>query len=259
MKRLLGIAICVALLSACTATRAGSKRAAPLIAISAAGEHESRVGQAYIDAVIAAGGVPYIIPIQTDSASVAALITRADGVLMIGGEDIDPTFYGEAALPQMGKVNARRDTFDLLLACICLRTRKPMLAICRGIQAVNVAFGGTLWQDIPSQLPQSGICHKAPEGQAASHSIDIAPGSRLSKVYGCNSMEVNSFHHQSVKDVAPGFTVTARSADGIVEAMERFAGGDRVLAVQFHPEKAFAAGDPAGLRPFIWLVQESQK
>lgn len=217
------------------------------------------MAQNYIDAVAAAGGVPVIIPIMTDSLAIAAILEKVDGVLMIGGEDIDPHYYGEAALPEMGSINARRDTFDLALARMAVRARKPLMGICRGIQAINVAFGGSLWQDIPSQQPLSQIRHKVADGESPFHDITVASGSVLARLVGSGRMRANSYHHQAVKKVAPGFVVTATAPDGVVEAFERFSGGDRILAVQFHPEKMFEAGDASFLPVFEWLIQESRK
>ena len=260
MRRLSAVIVLCVLLCGCSAPRrAATRRAAPVIGISAAGAGESRVGQNYIDAVCLSGGIPLIIPVLTDSLAVSALLDKVDGVLMIGGEDIDPSFYGEGALPALGEVNAPRDTFDLMLARMARRSRKPILGICRGLQVLNVAFGGTLWQDIPSQLPLSQVRHKAVDGETPYHKITVREGSALARLTGAGEARVNSFHHQSVKDVAPGFTVTATAADGVIEAMERFASGDRILAVQFHPEKMSAAGEMRYQPLFEWLVQESRK
>ena len=258
MKRITIIAIICALAFGCSAPRRAAERPAPVIGISAGGVGQSRVGQAYIDAVCAAGGVPVIIPILTDSLALAAILDNIDGVLMTGGEDIDPAFYGEAALPQMEEINAARDTFDLMLARMTRHFHKPLLGICRGEQAINVAFGGTLWQDIPSQIPASEVVHRVSGGNPM-HTIVISGGSRLAALTGLESAPVNSFHHQAAKDVAPGFTVTATTEDGVIEALERFEGGDRIIAVQFHPEKMYAAGDYRFQPLFIWLVQESCK
>ena len=259
MRRLVPILISIAVLCGCSAARHAQRATAPLIGISAAGTDASRVAQAYIDAVVVAGGVPVIIPIMTDSLAVAAILDKVDGVVMIGGEDIDPDFYGETALPEMGEINARRDTFDLMLARMTVRTRKPLLGICRGLQVINVAFGGSLWQDIPSQIPASTIRHKVNGSERPVHDIYVKKGSRLAELTAPGLTSVNSYHHQAAKDVAIGFEVTATSADGLVEAMERFSGRDRVLCVQFHPEKMYAEGDCRFLPLFDWLVAESSK
>ena len=259
MKRLAVIAIILALLSGCSAPRRAAYKAAPVIGIAAGGVGQSRVAQTYIDAVVAAGGVPVILPIISDAAAVSDMLRRVDGVLMIGGEDIDPGYYGEAPIPEMGEVNAPRDEFEDVLIHLCLGSGLPLLGICRGEQVINAVLGGTLWQDIPSQVPMSDVCHKAPEGETAMHSVTVAEGSVLSSLVGTGVFEVNSFHHQAIKAVAPGFSVSAVAADGLVEAIERVDGVFRIIAVQFHPEKMLAAGDSTFLPLFKWLVVESQK
>ena len=259
LQRIIISIMCCALLSGCGAAKHPAIKSAPVIGVSAGGVGQSRVVDAYIDAVEAAGGIPVIIPIMTDKAALSAILDKVDGILMTGGEDIDPHFFGEEPIPELGEVNAPRDTFDVLLCQMTVAAKKPMLAICRGMQVLNVAFGGTLWQDIPSQLTASSVYHKAPEGETALHPIEVASGSVLAKILPPEAYETNSFHHQAVKDVAEGFVVNAVAADGVIEGIERFASGDRILAVQFHPEKSLAAGNRCFLPLFGWLVAESQK
>ena len=259
MKKVALILISFALLGGCSALRYTQGAQVPVIGISAAGVGQSRVGQDYIDAVCAAGGIPVIIPVMTDSLAIAAILDKVDGVLMIGGEDINPSFYAEEAIPQMGEINARRDTFDLMLARMTVRERKPLLGVCRGLQAINVAFGGSLWQDIPSQIQASQIRHKVDDESMPVHEIDIKDGSRLAALTAAGSTTVNTYHHQAAKDVAPGFVVSAVAPDGVIEAIEQISEERRILAVQFHPEKMFAAGDVRFLPVFVWLVEESRK
>ena len=250
--------MCCAMVAGCGAAKRTTASSAPIIGVSAGGVGQSRVVDAYIDAVAEAGGVPVIIPIMTDRASLAAVLDKVDGVLVTGGEDIDPNFFGEEPIPELGEVNAPRDTFDVLLCQMTIEAKKPMLAICRGMQVLNVAFGGTLWQDIPSQKPSS-VCHRAQDGETAIHMIDVKAGTVLDRILPQEAHNTNSFHHQAVKDMAGGFVLNAVAEDGIIEGMERFDGGDRVLAVQFHPEKSLSAGDKSFLPLFRWLVDESKK
>ena len=256
MKRIAVIAIVCSLLCGCSVAK---HTKAPVIGISAAGVGQSRVGQDYIDAVCAAGGVPVIIPVLTDSLALAAILDKVDGVVMIGGEDVDPAFYGEAPLPEMGEINAPRDTFDLMLARMTARSHKPLLGICRGIQAINVAFGGTLWQDIPSQIPLSQIQHRSKNDENPFHDAYIKDGSKLAELTESGFTRINTYHHQAVKDVADGFVVTATAPDAVVEAMECFRNGYRIIGVQFHPEKMYATGDTRYQPLFEWLVAESRK
>ena len=259
MKRLAVIAVICALLFSCSVPRRTAQKAAPVIGITAGGVGQSRVGQAYIDAICAAGGVPLILPIITDAATISDMLSRVDGVLMIGGEDINPSYYGEAPIPGLGEVNASRDTYEDILIHLCFGAGLPLLGICRGEQVINVILGGTLWQDIPAQVPESEVCHKAPEGETAMHRISIAEGTVLASLVGAGEFKVDSFHHQAIKAVAPGFRVSAFSEDGLVEAIERVDDVARIVAVQFHPEKMLAAGDTTFLPLFNWLVAESQK
>ncbi|MBQ7253237.1 MAG: gamma-glutamyl-gamma-aminobutyrate hydrolase family protein [Bacteroidales bacterium] len=259
MKRLSVILLIVFTMCGCSAPRQAHGSRAPLIGISAAGGDVSRVDKAYIEAVCAAGGVPVIIPIITDSLALVTILDKVDGVVMTGGEDIDPGFYGECPLPGIGTINARRDTFDLMLARMTARSRKPILGICRGIQVINVAFGGSLWQDIPSQIPQSPVQHRSKNDENPFHNVYIKEGSRLAALTQTGSTRINTFHHQAVKDVAEGFMVTAMAPDSVVEAIECFEMGYRIIGIQFHPEKMYATGDLRFQPLFEWLVKESRK
>ena len=238
---------------------------APLVGISCGGsETMTTLKTTYSDAVRLAGGLPVLIPVTRDSLTVEALVGRLDAVILSGGEDIDPAYFGEAHLPELGAVNAPRDTFDVLLIRVALRQGKPLLGICRGEQVLNVVLGGTLYQDIPSQIPSSQLHHRQTEpSTVATQTITIEPGSRLAQILGATQIGVNSHHHQAVKDLAPGLVVTARTEDGVVEAYEGIPSapdpygkplGDRILATQFHPEAFTQAGDPVFLRIFQDLV-----
>ena len=238
----------------------------------------------YSDAVRLAGGLPVLIPVTRDSLTVEALVGRLDAVILSGGEDIDPAYFGEEHLPELGAVNAPRDTFDVLLIRVALRQGKPLLGICRGEQVLNVVLGGTLYQDIPSQIPASQLHHRQTEpSTVATQTITIEPGSRLAQILGATQIGVNSHHHQAVKDLAPGLIVTARTEDGVVEAYESLPGwfyteagnkgtlkqgpsgqdaanqGACILATQFHPEAFTQAGDPVFLRIFQDLVARATR
>lgn len=188
--------------------------------------------------------MPVVIPTVGSQAEADAVVAAVDGMVFSGGEDVDPAWYGEAVWNETVAVDAVRDSSDMLLARATLAAGKPILAICRGSQLLNVALGGTLLQDIPSQLPfnvgHNGFFHK----------IGLSEGCVLARIFGPDSLSVNSMHHQAVKDPAPGVTVTARTADGIVEAWE----ADHIWAVQFHPEKMLAAGDEEWLALFSAYV-----
>ena len=181
----------------------------------------------YTDAILQAGALPVVFPTVADEATAQALGAAVDGVVFSGGEDIDPVHYGESIFNETVYIDADRDRSDLLLARAALDSGKPILAICRGEQLMNVVLGGTLYQDLPTQVEG---CPSHSGG--VRHSIAIEPGSILHSLYG-DSLTVNSHHHQAVKDLAPGVTVSARSPEGIVEGYEN----DQIFAVQFHPEK----------------------
>ena len=273
MKRfslLVALALLVVGCATVRPTTNGSAAKVPLIGISCGGdEAKASLKTTYIDAVRMAGGIPVLIPILRDSVTVSELVHHLDAIILSGGEDIDPQYFGEEHLPGLGTVNAPRDTFDVLLIRTALRQRKPLLGICRGEQVLNVVLGGTLWQDIPSQIPASQLHHRQAEpSTVATQTIAIDPTSRLSKILGTTQIAVNSHHHQAVKDIAPGLVVTARTEDGVVEAYEGIPAakdpygqpfGNRILAVQFHPESFTQAGDPTFLQVFRDLVARAKE
>lgn len=212
----------------------------PIIGVSCHSYSEpsprSAVGQAYIDAIVAAGGLPLLIPLGLDEAGLATVYTMLDGLLLPGGEDVAPERYRQERHPRLGPVDEVRDELELTLADWALRDDLPMLGICRGIQVLAVAAGGTLYQDLASELPSS-IEHpgRGLKRDYLSHEIDLAPGSMLGEMIGSRPAGVNSFHHQAVRDVPAGFLVSARSDDGVIEGIESTA-HHFAVGVQCHPE-----------------------
>lgn len=216
----------------------------PLIAILSniwrgeGGEFVSRdvVNRPYTDAVYAAGGLPVGVPCLDDEAAVRELLGRADALLVTGGEDVSPDIFGQDPHRHLGSVAPWRDTLDrIAIAYAMQRPDLPVLGICRGIQSLVAFAGGTLIQDIPSQVAHA-IQHsqKAP-GYHGIHEIQIAAGSLLADIVGGTTAMTNSFHHQAVDQLPPGFQAIARSSDGVVEALVR-EGARFCLGVQFHPE-----------------------
>ena len=199
----------------------------------------------YARAVYAAGAVPYVLPATTNAEVLAALVDRVDLVLLCGGEDVEPRRYGETPHANLGKVNLRRDAWEFTLLDEATRRRKPLLGICRGCQVLNVHFGGTLWQDVPTELDGAPVHRLTGE-----HPVALEAGSRLATLLGTTETSVNSRHHQAAKACAAGFKVAARSPDGVVEAIE--GASYPALGVQFHPESLFVR---SGRREFLPLFR----
>lgn len=214
----------------------------PIIAVTANYEEDGlQLKHAYCDSIRKAGGIPLVVPFGLDEADVAEVCGAADGLLLTGGPDVDPAYYGEEPQPELGKVTPERDRLELMLAGEFAKQGKPIFAICRGEQLLNVAMGGTLHQDIQAWRRSLQHSQKAPRGHL-SHSVRAAEGSRVRAIAGTDTFKVNSFHHQAVKDPAPGLRVTAVSEDGVIEAIE--SADDRfVVGVQWHPEDTAGSDD----------------
>lgn len=208
-----------------------------------------RVNEAYANALVEAGLVPVVLP-PIDAAAAIAALEDVAGLVLTGGEDVDPALFGETPHVATDPPHHRRDAYEIALAQAALDRRVPTLAICRGAQVVNVALGGSLVQDIPAQRPGS-IAH-SPAGKRAErvHRIDIDPDSRLARDLGATSITTNSSHHQSVDRVAAGLRVTARSEDGIIEALESIDPQWWMVAVQWHPEELTATPEDWDRRLF---------
>ena len=246
MKRIILLSLAVAALWACSPKQ-------PLIGISCGrtSTGASSLSVNYTEAVARAGGVPVIFPTVADSVLAAELVRRVDAVVFSGGPDLDPSYYGETIWNETVKVDTLRDVSDLMLMRAALAAKKPIMAICRGEQLMNVVLGGSLYQDIPTQVDTT-VKHAG----GAWHRIGVEKGSVLYDLFGEDSLTVNSFHHQAVKKVAPGVRVTAYSPNGIVEAYEY---GDRLIAFQFHPERLATGTDSLYTRIYKNLRQLAGK
>jgi len=187
---------------------------------------------AYASAVAQAGHAPFILPRFAPGGDCAALLERMDVLLVAGGPDVAPARYGEAATPLSNPPNLVRDRFEFALVAAARKIGMPVLGICRGCQLLNVAFGGTLWQDIPDGR---GAFHRK-----SRHSIRIEKDSLLFRMAGAASPKVNSSHHQAVREPALGFRVSAKAPDGTIEAIESEC--YRAMGLQFHPERLVAFG-----------------
>ena len=202
-----------------------------------------RLNEAYVDAVREAGLTPLVVP-PLPAEELSAIADAVGGIVLTGGEDVAPSHYGATPAAATTSVHARRDECELSLARLAHDRRIPTLAICRGIQLVNVAFGGSLVQDIPTERP-SEIRHDVAEQRTARvHDVRVDPDSRLGRVIGAETIQVNSSHHQAIGKVADRLRVSARAPDGIIEGAEWIADDWWMLAVQWHPEELTRDGKP---------------
>jgi putative glutamine amidotransferase len=213
------------------------------------------LNRAYVWAVERAGGVPVILPTTAEPEVISRYLGVVDGLLLSGGADVNPACFGQKPHPQLGEVDVDRDATELPLIQQAVAQDVPIFAICRGIQSLNVALGGTLYQDLPSERP-SAIHHQQRElsipRDQFSHSVRIEAGSQLHEIVGADEMRCNSFHHQALRDVAPGLVVTAYAPDGVIEAAEH-PNKHYLIAVQFHPEET-APHDDRSYRLFAAFV-----
>ena len=215
------------------------------------------LAEGYYQSVLKAGGIPFIIPPHEDADVLTETLAGLDGILLTGGADINPLFLGEEPIKELHGINPRRDRQELLLTRLAADRQIPILGICRGIQTMNAAFGGALYQDIHSQMEGKRIKHDQDLDRTyASHTVSIEEGTVLHELFKTNTLAVNSFHHQAVMEPAPGFRVCARSTDGVIEAMESTE-HKSMLGVQWHPECFILRGDECMMPLFNWLVKEA--
>ncbi|MGH7638508.1 MAG: gamma-glutamyl-gamma-aminobutyrate hydrolase family protein [Gemmatimonadaceae bacterium] len=236
----------------------------PIVALTAPtkpveGMMRVRLNQAYIDAVRAAGLVPLVVPPLSES-ELAGVVEAVDGIVLTGGEDVDPVEFGARRHPKTQEPHKERDQCELSLVRIAREMRIPTLAICRGMQLVNVAFGGTLIQDIASERPNALRHDRSSERTTRVHDVRIETDSRLARAVGASDIVVNTSHHQAVDSVPPELRVSAHAPDGIIEGAEWTADDWWMLAVQWHPEELVSDGqqwDRGLFRAFATAVRES--
>jgi putative glutamine amidotransferase len=204
---------------------------APAFAYAAAG---------YFDAILQAGGLPLLAPPYECDEDIEQMLDRVDAVMLIGGADLDPRRDGWMLHPTVRLQDTRRETFDRMLMRQVAERRMPLFGIGAGMQLINVSQGGNLLLHIPEDMP-SALPHKDPLDPDHRHTLQLAPGSIMDRVYGDGELRVNSMHHMAIDDVAPGFAVTARCPDGIIEAIESTMPDWFVFGTQFHPEASTAS------------------
>ncbi len=212
--------------------------------------------EGYYRSVLEAGGTPLIIPAFNDTDAMVSLLDCVDALILSGGGDINPLFLGEEPIRELSSINPARDWQELMLVRLAANRQIPILGICRGIQIMTAALGGKLYQDIYKEAGATLKHSQDTERHVATHSIRIASSSKLASIFGATNIHVNSFHHQAVKEVAPGFAATALSPDGLIEAIESIH-CKSMIGVQWHPECMILGGDRTMIPLFEWLVGEA--
>jgi putative glutamine amidotransferase len=199
----------------------------------------------YVEGVTEAGGVPVVLPPVVEPRAAAALLDGMDGLLLSGGSDLDPGYYGEEPVPELGVTIPERDAFEMNLLKHALRRKIPIFGICRGMQILNVALGGTLYQDLPSQMDHMvllGHRQETPKWEPT-HEVEVDGGSKVAGIMGTDELKVNSYHHQAIKDLASDLVAVACSPDGVIEAVESSDLSKRwIIGVQWHAEAMRDAG-----------------
>lgn len=205
--------------------------------VSALGSPYQGIGEAYTQAIIQAGASPVLIPTGLPEKALPGLLARLDGLLLTGGGDVHPRFYRSEEHPLIAGIDVERDRLEIELATAAAEAGLPLLGICRGLQVINVALGGSLYADLgnqhPGALPHSRYPEKPRDYLA--HPIEVSAGSCLAGIMGAGPSDVNSMHHQGICELAPGLQATALAPDGVIEAVE-LPGHPFALAVQWHPE-----------------------
>lgn len=231
------------------------------------------VGLDYTSGIEEGGGLPLVIAepyrvrqgqaadaAAAAEAAAAEVLDTVDGVLITGGEDVDPEHFGESPIPAMGSIEPARDVFELALARLALARGVPYLGICRGIQMLAIAAGGTLYQDLAAQKKGDLLRHRQTPSPryALTHFVKVEPGTLLAKLVGAGDLKVNSFHHQAVARVPEGFRVSATATDGVIEGLEAVGDGRFTIGVQWHPENLWYR-NPEFLGLFKGLAEAARR
>lgn len=235
----------------------------PIIGISGSrvlnnvGIFRSYVNENYVNAVLNSGGIPFIIPFSTNDGIITEQIAQVDGLILSGGHDVDPRNYGEESQQKIGDIWPDRDHFDMQLLAEAEKNHLPVLGICRGAQLINVAHGGSLYQDLSYREVETLKHMQGHTPDLPTQTIDIKKDSALAKVFNlAPTASINSFHHQLIKRVGDGLTAVAWAKDGVVEAFENRDGS--VIGVQWHPENLFAK-DKTMNNLFVNLIKQTWK
>jgi putative glutamine amidotransferase len=200
----------------------------------------SYLSAGYYDSIVASGGVPVIIPPLQEDDDLERVLDLLDGIVLVGGADLDPRRDGFMLHPSIRLMDARREDFDRRLIRKVADRRMPLMGIGVGMQLLNVSQGGNLFLHVPEDMPKA-LPHKDPLDPAHRHALEVVPGTLMERVYGEGEIRVNSVHHMAVDEVAPGFQVTARCPDGVIEAIESTQPDWFAFGTQFHPESDSAS------------------
>ena len=206
----------------------------------------------YLDGIKAAGGVPVVLPIEMSDEDADRIVETCDGFLFTGGQDVAPELYGTKDTTGAVIPSPERDMLETLLLTKALQADKPILGICRGLQFINAFLGGTLWQDLPSQHPSDIVHRQGKPYSVPTHKVSLT--GELQTLLGKDTLEVNTLHHQAIKDLGRDLEPMAESPDGLIEAV-KMVGKRFVCAVQWHPEYMFKT-DGDSLRVFSWFVEQ---
>ncbi|WPK11853.1 gamma-glutamyl-gamma-aminobutyrate hydrolase family protein [Lysinibacillus louembei] len=225
----------------------------PIIGVTMhTGDKKLEINETYIQSVELAGGIPLCIP-HLDAYDVEQVLNKVDGLLLIGGHDVNPQLYGQEPHQKLGMFHTKRDNSDLAIVQNAFQRNMPILAICRGHQVLNVAFGGTLIQDIPSQSEQSIAHVQASLRDEATHTVKIN-GEKLHAIFDVEQVRTNSFHHQAIDQLGEGLVIAGVAADGINEAVEH-EGHPFCIGVQWHPEAMAPSGDEHSIKLFKAFIE----
>ncbi len=211
-----------------------------------------------VEAIKQTGGIPVVLPYIEEESAIAQLVAHIDGLYLAGGNDVDPSYFGEEPHPQLREVNPTRDAFEVQLVGQMVSQNKPVLGICKGCQIINIALGGDIYQDIKSQMKQSLVQHQQKSLHLYStHMIDLVKTSQLHRIIGKDSIRVNSRHHQAIRTLGKDVVVSSHARDGLIESIESTT-YDFVLGVQWHPESLLAANDAPSLQLYTTFIKKCQ-
>ncbi|MRS03457.1 gamma-glutamyl-gamma-aminobutyrate hydrolase family protein [bacterium] len=236
----------------------------PIIGITVSRNHKNQRSynlnpSDYSEAIVLAGGLPILLPVEFPLPQINSILSHLDGLLISGGGDIDNHLYGGEAHHTISGICEARDKLEMELLQAAILMKKPVLGICRGMQLINVALGGTLYTDIPEQF-KTTLIHNSPEENGRDnlvHEVELELNSNLGRIIGQEQFRVNSFHHQAIKSLSPDLMVTAHATDGLIEAVEMVDKPFGVIGVQWHPECLITI--PSQLALFRSFIAASQR